>query len=283
MVTRNAHGEERLALRWTVGDASARAFEALRLSIRGAWNLFGPKAEYVVCVHTIAPAEAADRMGEVPPGVRWQAVTRDLVPDFLRARLDGEMAEGLAWKFAPVRLFPDRFELALDNDCILWALPDGVARWLADGRRCLIAEDVRASFGRFADLCGPEPRNSGIRGLPPDFDYEASLRALLEARPDDSIDSELDEQGLQVAAASRPEAPFVVRSHEVTICSPFPPHLPNLGRCGAHFVGLNAPHLPWALAGRPAEEWIAEHFDRLRPALYARLGLPAQGALARTQ
>jgi hypothetical protein len=34
----------RLAVRWTVGDASARGYEALRLSIQDAYNLFGPDA-----------------------------------------------------------------------------------------------------------------------------------------------------------------------------------------------------------------------------------------------
>ena len=34
--------EYRLGVRWTTGDASARGFEALRLSLWGAFRLFGP-------------------------------------------------------------------------------------------------------------------------------------------------------------------------------------------------------------------------------------------------
>lgn len=263
---------ERLAVRWTIGDVSPRGFEALRLSVWGAWRLFGPAADYVVCVNTVPPGEARARAGPLPDGVRWFAATADLVPAFLRARLDAEMAEGVAWKFAPLRLFPDRHELSLDNDCILWDLPAGLRAWLDAGDACLLAEDVRACFGRFADLCGPEPRNSGIRGLPPGLDLEAALRAVLAARPG-LLTSELDEQGLQVAALSRTRPPHVVTVEEVTICSPFPPHLPHLGRCGAHFVGLNAHHFPWSLHGRPAEDHIRAHWERHRPALYARVGL----------
>jgi hypothetical protein len=45
----------RLGVRWTVGDASPRGFEALRLSIWGAGRLFGTATTYVVCVNGIAP------------------------------------------------------------------------------------------------------------------------------------------------------------------------------------------------------------------------------------
>ena len=61
---------------------------------------------------------------------------------------------------------------------------------------------------------------------------------------------------------------------EVTICSPFWPHLPHLGRCGAHFVGTNARHIPWNYYDRPADEVIAEHWARHRDALYEKTGAP---------
>ena len=61
--------------------------------------------------------------------------------------------------------------LSLDNDCILWEAPPAIRQWVEedDPTRCVAAEDVLACFGQFAPLCGPEPRNGGIRGLPPAF------------------------------------------------------------------------------------------------------------------
>ena len=93
------------------------------------------------------------------------------------------------------------------------------------------------------------------------------------ARLTTTLSSELDEQGLQVAAASAYEPPAVVSIDEVTICSPFPPHRTHLGRCGAHFVGLNARHFPWQLDGRYAEEHIQDNWARLRPQLEAHVRL----------
>lgn len=263
-----------VGLRWTIGDVSAEGFEALRLAVWGAWTAFGPGAAMTVCVNSLSVDEARRRTGPLPAGVRWLAASGTL-PDWLRPHVDpANMAEGKAWKFDPLQVYPDRWEIAIDNDCILWQVPDSIRAWLdeADPDRCLIAADVRACHGAFSHLAGDEPRNAGIRGLPPRFDLAAELSAILRETPV-VMQSELDEQGLQVAAVSRRKPPVVVSVDEVSICSPFPPHLPGPGRSGAHFVGLNDRHLPWDYYGRPAVECIREHWERLRPVLYDRVGI----------
>jgi hypothetical protein len=149
-------------------------------------------------------------------------------------------------------------------------------RWLdrGDSHQCLLAEDAAALYGQFTALCGPQPRNAGIRGLPPAFPLEESLEhALRQVAP--PLRSELDEQGLQVAAVSYFIEPEVVSIEDVSICSPFPPHRLELGRCGAHFCGLNARHFAWQLEGRFAEEWIDEHWRRHLPRLRELVGMPA--------
>lgn len=258
----------RLGVRWTIGDVSAYGFDVLRLSIWGAHRIFGERARYVVSVNTIDLGEARRRTGELPAGIEWRQVTRDDVPAWALARVDGAMAQGVFWKLAPLTIFPGMHELALDNDCVLFDMPDAMARWLDDDRSCLIAADVRSCFGRFAALSGDEPRNSGIRGTPPGFDLAGALRRTL-ASVSGTLDSELDEQGLQVAALTRACLTHVVGTDDVSICSPFPPHQHNLGRCGAHFVGLNARSLGWTYEGRAGEQYVREHFDRQRTRLEA--------------
>jgi hypothetical protein len=262
-----------VGVRWTIGDVSDNGWQALRLAISGALRVFGPSADYVVCVNSVPLDRARALVGDVAEAVEWRGVSRIDIPRRLLVQLDEHLAEGVAWKLAPLRVFPDRWEISLDNDCILWALPDGMQHWLdtASPRQCLLAEDAAALYGRFAAFCGPEPRNAGIRGLPPDYPLEQILLDLLEQVPV-TLSSELDEQGLQVAAASRYCSPAVVSIEDVTICSPFPPHRPELGRCGAHFCGLNARHFGWQLDGRFAEEWIDEHWRRHLPVITERVG-----------
>lgn len=257
--------ERALGLRWTLGDVSPRGFVALSLSVAGAVRLFGDRARYVVCVNNVSVDEARRRLPGLPEQVELRRVDAQL-PDCIGRRLAPNMAEGVGWKFAPPRLFPDLHELALDNDCILWAAPRGLSRWLASDGDFLLAEDVAPAFGRFAPWCGDEARNTGIRGLPPGFDLVDALERQL-ARTQGALDSELDEQGLQVAALRASGTVHVVKADEVSICSPFPPHRSELGSCGVHFVGLNARSIGWSHDGRPATEWIAEHFDRHRPAV----------------
>jgi hypothetical protein len=260
----------RLTIRWTIGDVSEYGFAALRLSVWGIWRLLGNEPNYVICVNTIPLILAKQRTGELPSVVTWRDVTSEF-PTFLQLYFDQHKAEGVGWKFAPLRLSPRGLELALDNDCILWDLPKAVSKWLQTPGSFLFAEDVQACFGQFSEMCGLAPRNSGIRGLPPGFDLEQAMIEVLRKNRF-TLSSELDEQGLQTAVMQA-HNPFVVDTQDVSICSPFPPHIPNLGRCGAHFVGLNAKSLPWNYDGRPGVDYIREHWTAHLPKIRNKIAI----------
>lgn len=268
-----------LGVRWTIGDVSGRGVEALRLSMWGAWRVFGDRAAYAVCVNSVGVGAVRERVGDVPMEVAWRAVD-GAVPGVLREFLDAGMAEGVAWKLMPLRVFERMREVSLDNDVILWAMPGAMREWLAcgDAGQCLMAEDVKACFGRFARWCGDVPRNAGIRGLPAGFDLGAALGTVLrragEAEGAGVMTSETDEQGLQTAALSVEKPVVAVGLEDVTICSPFWPHMPELGRCGAHFVGLNARHIAWDYYDRPADAWMREHWGRHYEEVRRRVGAP---------
>ncbi len=270
---------DRLTVRWTIGRVRPRGFEMLRLSMLCAVRLFGPATRYRVCVNTLPIAEVQARTGPVPEAIEWRSVNRDDVPPVLRPHCTGDLMQGMGWKLTPLRTDLGRFELALDNDCILWDLPTAMAEWLEAGTGALLAEDVDRCLGRFDALCPPGALNAGIRGLPPDADLATALAHVLRAvepAPGEQVQlvDEIEEQGLQAAAVARIAPLFFVSADEVSICSPFWPRSPELGSCGAHFVGMNARHTPWNYYDRPADEWLDEHWSRHRAALYERAGLP---------
>ncbi len=260
-----------LGIRWTIGDVNPRGFAALRLSVWGAWRLFGPSVNYRIHVNTISLDDARARTGTLPADVEWEPVARRQA-GALTGHLDDRMAEGVAWKLVPARAFPDDHELALDNDVVLWAIPRAIDDWLRGKTQFVLAADVRPAFGRFGALCGERPLNTGLRGLPPGFDLEGALDEAL-ARSPGTLTSELDEQGLQVAAILGAGSTGVVALEDVTICSPFPPHVPHLGRAGAHFVGLNTHSLGFDWDGIPAEEVRAQHWDGLVPEITRLIGI----------
>lgn len=131
----------------------------------------------------------------------------------------------------------------------------------------------------------PGAINSGIRGLPPGFPLRQEMIAALAAQQLRTsapvlLKSELDEQGLQAAALQLRSPCLLVRTEEVSICSPFWPGQPEPGSCGVHFVGLNARHLPWNYYDRPADIVRREHWDKYRPMLYSNAGLELTPPLA---
>lgn len=260
-----------IGIRWTVGDVSREGFESLQLSVWGAWKVFGEDAAFVICVNTIPIESAKSLTGNLPDAIQWYDAN-DRLPKSIAVYLDRYLAEGVGWKFAPYRLFPDNFELSLDNDCILWEMPHAISKWLngSDYGTSVMAADIFPCFGQFESLCPPDPRNSGIRGLSPGFNIEEALLDVLDAHPVTLV-SELDEQGLQVAALWRHSVSHIVTVEEVTICSPFPPHYDYLGRCGAHFVGLNVKTLPWEIEGRPAMDHIRDNWQRLKGIVRSRV------------
>ena len=275
----------RLGVRWTVGDVSARGWEALRLSVYCAVRLFGADAAYAVCLNSVPMEEAMALTGGLPACVEWIAVDASAMPAFLAAHLWEGMAEGVGWKLLPLRLWPERHELSLDNDCVLWAVPEAMQQWFGSGKRTLMAADSERCLGRFQEVAAvPVPINSGIRGLPPGFDLGVALQETLaeeEARTGAPVvlESELDEQGMQAVALHRDGPALVVGTKEVSICSPFWPRQPEMGACGAHFVGLNSRHIPWDYFETPGDVVRREHFDRHRAVLYAHAGMPLEEVL----
>lgn len=274
-----------LGIRWTVGDVSSRGWEALRLSVHCAHRLFGAAAAYAICVNTVPLELAKRRTGALPRGVAWCAVTLADLPPVLAGRLDPTMAEGVGWKLIPAQLWPGLHELSLDNDCLLWEWPAALRQFLDRTDATLMAEDVDRCLGQFQqDAAVPGCINSGIRGLPPGFALVPALAHTLRAYDQAEgkpmlLCSELDEQGLQAAALHRHSPCLLVKKQEVSICSPFWPRQPELGTCGAHFVGLNSRHLPWNYYDEPGDLVRRRHWDEHRPALYAKAGLPTPPAL----
>ncbi|HZY62968.1 MAG TPA: hypothetical protein VFE38_10605 [Edaphobacter sp.] len=270
---------DRLVLRWTIGKVRDRGFEMLRISIASAYKLFGPSAKYVICVNTVSLEEAQQRTGDLPVAVEWIVITHNDLPQVMHRYFDETVMEGMGWKLAPLRVCADSYELALDNDCILWGLPEGMDEWLRSDSGCLFAEDVDRCLGSFDALCPPGKFNAGIRGLAPGVNLEDALAIVLRKVTMQQgyrfrLVSEIEEQGLQAALICRQRPLFLVRTDEVSLCSPFWPRSPKFGTHGAHFVGMNAQHIPWNYYDRPADLWLQEHWESKRKLLYEKAGLP---------
>ena len=240
--------------------------------------MFGVGATYVVCVNSVSVEEARERTGWLPVEVEWRQMSRGDLPEVLAPHFDAGVMEGMGWKLMPLRLFPERYELSLDNDCVIWEMPEGMRRWLGSERAGLLAEDVERCLGAFDALCQQGCFNAGIRGLPPGADLGRELGEVLAEVSGPGgmpmrLEAEIEEQGLQAAAMFRLPEVLLVRKEEVSICSPFWPRSQEFGTCGAHFVGMNARHIPWDYYDRRADVWVEEFWAGRRAGLYEKAGL----------
>jgi hypothetical protein len=61
-----------IGVRWTIGDARARGYEALHCPSGAPATYSGPTPAYVVAVNHVAPEEARSHTGPVPGAVMWR-------------------------------------------------------------------------------------------------------------------------------------------------------------------------------------------------------------------
>lgn len=266
---RGGMAERLLGIRWTIGDVSERGSETCACSSGVPRARPGPGPATWSAPTSFRSRRPAPARAKCPQHCCWQvpAATRCLPGDPFRWRLGGRSgvkAGAVALLSGSLRA-GSRQPLHPVADAPRFG-PAAVRRHPQAG---LLAEDVRACFGQFVGLCGPMPRNSGIRGLPPGFNLEAALQRLLQEHPV-TLASELDEQGLQVTARARP-IPGDDRGCEhlfalsAAPAHPWPPRRP-FRRAQRHAGG-------WQLKGRPAVECIQDHWQRHRAALYRQIGL----------
>lgn len=250
----------RIGLRWTIGEVNPFGFEALRLSVWGAHRAFGSTASYAICVNTMPVAAARALTGSLPAAVRFHPVTRAQTSPALERHLDGTLADGAGWAVTPPRMFPEAFEIAIDNELVAWAMPPSLRAWLdaADPGRCLLAA------GADGEPC------TALYGMPPGLDLDAALAAVLAEGPG-ILPTRAAVHALLVTAASRGGPPAVVPLEEVSACSPFPPGTGELGTAGARFLRLNDRAAAFGPGGDAAERATRRLFLRHRDALYRKV------------
>ena len=202
----------RRIVRWTIGNVSKEGYDCLRLSIRLWRRLFKSRFEMVVLYN-----------GE-PPSVDCPTINQNRFRSSLPF-----YPTTTSWKLYPPRLDPDAYEIFIDNDLILYEAPDAL-------RQCndfFITEAWKRCYGKHDSLVPAGfVANSGLFGLPPHFDFGTHL-----ATTGSQWEGHFDEQGLVAAVLARHSATVVPLS-DVKVC--VPQETMGLGRCGMHFVGLNA-------------------------------------------
>ncbi len=111
--------------------------------------------------------------------------------------VDGSNCGGTMWKVCPARLRYDSHEIIMDNDIIILKQLPQIEQFLSSIKRTLILEEPIRYYGRYANLISFDDRmNSGIIGLPPNYDFGKEIRKSWEENSKHTRITQEDEQGL---------------------------------------------------------------------------------------
>lgn len=222
---------EKPIARWTIGPSTKNGYECLEMSIRSFLDFYYAD---VIVTHNCPPDNLEtllSRLSDVPLQLldqRHYLDTSYIVP------------VGVAWKLYPPRLDINRHEICIDNDIVFQEKIDHISNFFEDNSTLLLEGDAR-NYGRFDKYIPPKTHiNSGIYGMPPDFDMERFIKIVagsaweLNAKGEHAANKTFDEQGIVAFALLNHPRCVIIPNKIVTNCER---HL--VESKGMHFVGLN--------------------------------------------
>jgi hypothetical protein len=149
------------------------------------------------------------------------------------------------WKLVPFRLRPEGHEIFIDNDLVIWDKIPEVDQFL-DSKATLIYQGMWGKHGVY-NLPVEFNVNSGIFGVPPNFDLE---KHILDSWKNPYVELEdktiefdrFSEQGLVGTALLKNDSYIVIPQCRIPILETYfsyELHRKNLNAKGFHFVGSN--------------------------------------------
>lgn len=221
-------------VRWTIGESTNDGLECLKLSICSFLKFYS--ADVFICHN--CKKEHLTEFNEF--NLIDQSNFLDIGPE----------PKGVSWKLYPPRLSQSRYEIVIDNDIVFNEKIDKIDEFLSSDSTLLLEGDSR-TYGRFQKHVPLGFQiNSGIYGMPPNFDLSQYVKfyagdaweknALYEHDKSETF----DEQGLVALALLNYPKFHIISSKEVTNCE----NQLILGK-GNHFIGLNRRkfHSPYRL------------------------------------
>ncbi len=214
-------------IRWSLGPGSAAGQLVLIRSISLLRGLFGNSVDYIVCHNQLAQSQLS-----------FLQDTGVFLFDQEHARfsLPFEPAN-VAWKLYPPRLRPASHELFIDNDILLWQIPQPIHDFLLTDA-VVYTHGLFRAYGGFAESVPVHANiNTGIFGVPPLFDLGKYLVSLMEASSSQLWLDRFDEQGMVSSILALHPRQLEISLDDVSICHD---GARPAARCGHHFVSINS-------------------------------------------
>lgn len=212
--------------RWTIGKTSKDGYECLIESINSFLKYY--QADVFICYNC--------ELDQLPQQVKKFNLVEQ------QKNINGmPEAAGVAWKLYPPRLDSKRHEISIDNDIILTDRIEQIDDFLEKDNFTLLLEDLGRTYGRFENHVPPKfCINSGVYGMPPNFDFEKYIKFYVgekwekNALYEHDKNETFDEQGLVALALLDNKNYIIIPKESITNCE----YTLCEGK-GYHFIGLN--------------------------------------------
>lgn len=216
-----------ITFKWIIGDTCEEGQKCLVFSIRKIRKLF-PTARLVIC-HNCDVKKIPKKLVDLTIDQRSDKILRM----FDDKDHSVPYPSGPEWKLYTPRIDLNSWEVWIDNDIAIYDIPEVMK--FQHPFRPFVCEPFKRSYSPRFDKIIPADKNynTGIVGLPPNFDLEKKIKKHVQSI--DRWNNHFHEQSI-ISIALFEFNPRMVSFEEI-------PVLWNQdykkGTCGMHFVGLN--------------------------------------------
>lgn len=220
-----SNDHKRPLLRIILGRTSKDGYEVTYYNVRSIMKCYGTdKFDLFICHNNLNQKRLRileEKLQSIKIPIRFykQNNSETLLPIKFSKHLDAtihhNISHGSFWKICPARIRPECHEIIIDNDIVfLKALPE-IETFLQDTIP-LTLEDSSIHMGVFEktkDFNNCASLNSGIIGLPPNYNFEKKIYDTWESMNITKNVNGSDEQGLLTSILSKGNHIMIPRSH----------------------------------------------------------------------
>ncbi|WP_111709755.1 tyrosine-protein phosphatase [Lutibacter citreus] len=167
-----------LVIRWTFGETKERptslqAFDMLECSLLFALKLF-PNAEMHIVYNSLSNSNSLEKL---------KRITLNKATLLEGKNEWGNEMKNSFWKYIPLRINSQKYELVLDSDIVFWKVPKAIIKWLKSDGLLLNSDWNGRNYGNYDQSIPKEYElNAGIIGYPPQFSVTLPEVDLLSER-----------------------------------------------------------------------------------------------------
>lgn len=193
-------------IRWTIGPVSNLGFDILKESIRLVKNFY-PEFNTIICFNQLN-SEQIRKLEKLSNLYEQKHEILEYKPT----------AEN--WKIYPPRLSPTTHEIWLDNDVLITKKLSFIEDFLKTSTRSLLCEGLYRNYGKYDKNVNIKKNiNSGLFGVPPNFDFEIAIKKFCSNDVDRFWSLRFDDQGI-VAGILGELDPIIIPKSQIALLMP---------------------------------------------------------------